>query len=406
MVYFRTAFKNLRINPQITVIVFLQITGTMIAVFMLISALLIRFQYYKPLEKYFTSNGIYGIFVPYAMSTDSNMRTNNELIDDDDLLELYPDSEEVLGSAIPYCYIENKEFNSYAYTDNLIDCFSPEIERGNWLSTDNNKNEIVISENDYGWDVGDRLELNFFNKSESMKYTFEVVGVLKNNTIIPTSYTNQYDPDFTQFFSVYSYDIEEKPLILMRLNTLKDLDKESGLIRAMTGGFIITFSDSVNDEELNEYSSELSSNNSVVSIKLKDMQENNKAYLYKRMYDLFPLILILMILTTVSCISSSALTMRMRLRDYTIFYICGQRWNQCVFINALSSLVIGIASFITALLLLFVLRITNMLDSIKIIISIEGILTMAAVLIFYVAVSMIMPAIMISRRTPKEIITS
>lgn len=406
MVYFRTAIKNLRINPQITVIVFLQITGTMIAVFMLISALLIRFQYYKPLEKYFTANGIYGIFVPCSMSTNSNMRTNNELIDDDDLLELFPDSEEVLGSAIPYCYIENKEFNSYAYTDNLIDTFSPEIEKGNWLSTDNNINEIVVSENNYGWDVGDRLELNFFNKKESAKYTFEVVGVLKNNSKIPTGYTNQYNPDYTQFFSVYSYDVEEKPLILMRLNTLKELDKESGLLRAMTAGYIITFSDNVNDEKLKEYSSELSSYNSVVSINLKDMQENNKAYLYKRMYDLFPLILILIILTTVSCISSSALTMRMRLRDYTIFYICGQKWNQCVFINAVSSLVIGTASFITSLVLLFVLRITNALNSIKIILSIEGFLTMVAVLIIYVAISMIMPAFIISRRTPKEIITS
>ena len=81
-------------------------------------------------------------------------------------------------------------------------------------------------------------------------------------------------------------------------------------------------------------------------------------------------------------------------------------WNQCVFINAVSSLVIGTASFITSLVLLFVLRITNALNSIKIILSIEGFLTMVAVLIIYVAISMIMPTFIISRRTPKEIITS
>lgn len=217
------------------------------------------------------------------------MNVNNFLDDDGLKAELYG-AEEVVGTACTMCYWENGSVNTYSYTDNLIACFSPELDEGRWLNTSDKTDEleIVISQNEYGWKTGDLVNLSFSHQYGITSYSFRVVGVLKENAKIPRGYTNYSEINFTQFYRTYSYEIEECPMILMNLEDLKGLHDGPDILRAITAGCIITFSTDISEEQLEQSCCKLSSLGSVVIVPLKTMRENNLGYLYRQMYDLLP----------------------------------------------------------------------------------------------------------------------
>ena len=397
----KTALKNIRKSLVLNLVTCLQMTAAMVVTVILISSILIRYQYYTPLKSYFRANGIYGVFPNNAEKDWDCGLDAQRWLDDAGLKAELDGEQEVLGSCNASCFsADASKLYSYGYTDNLIRAFTPELESGRWLSADNSGDlpEIVVSQNDQGWNTGDVIELII-----DQGYQFRIVGVLKENAKIPTGFSNQRDPDFTQFYRTYSFRTEECPLVLMRLASLRALSEK---IRCgMTAGFIVTYPDHISEDQLNRECEKLSSFGSAVTVPLRTMQKNNLRYLYRQMYDQFPIVLVLMILTAVSSICSGALTTRIRLRDYAVYYVCGLRWKQCTAINLMQSVICGLVSSAAAFLLLLGIQKTSLSEQFRIIWRPESIAGIAAVFVIYLIVSMIMPAVIIRNSTPKQILT-
>ena len=112
-----------------------------------------------------------------------------------------------------------------------------------------------------------------------------------------------------------------------------------------------------------------------------------------------------MILTIVSSISSSALSVKERLKDYSIYYICGLRWRQCVFINMIESAVLAIISILISCALLVLLQFTALSDHVKIIWNPISVASLLCIVILYILLSMLMPIMIIGKNTPKQILT-
>lgn len=135
------------------------------------------------------------------------------------------------------------------------------------------------------------------------------------------------------------------------------------------------------------------------------MNANSMAYLYTQVYNLLPIIIVLMLLTIVSSISSSALSTKKRLKDYSIYYICGLRWRQCVFINMIESATLAVISIIISCALLALSQFTALSDYVKIIWNPISIASLLCIVILYILMSMLMPILIIGKNTPKQILT-
>ena len=126
---FRTALKNIRNGLLLNVVAALQMMAAMVITAVLISTILIRFQYYTPMKEYFSANGIYGIFPGMSgKNIQEGMKMDNLLLDDDRLKAELDKPSEVIGSAYTFCFLPNGEgVSSFAYTDNLVQHYTPEL---------------------------------------------------------------------------------------------------------------------------------------------------------------------------------------------------------------------------------------------------------------------------------------
>lgn len=407
MILWKTAWKNICNTLALNIITVLQMVATMIITVILISSILLRYQYYSPMKDYFQANGIYGIFPLYAMKNQENGINVDNWLDDDGLKAELDGAQEVIGSAFTYCTLpDGSSINSYAYTDNLIDHFTPRLESGRWLSTSNNTNqlEVVISQNDFGWKVGDIIELSFFHAAGITNYEFCVVGILEEDAKIPSGMTNSKTIDFMHFYQTYSFHIEETPVVLMNLEALKGLHDGPDILRAMTASYIVTYPNNYTEDQLNVERSKLAEYGSAVTILLSEMQDNNRHYLYRQMYDLLPVILVLLVLTGVGCISSGALTTRSRLHDYAIYYVTGLQWKQCIRINLIQSSICGGFSAVTSIIILKTIQYTNLSNYCRVIWSPQVFIGIMVIFIIYLLISTLMPIIIIGRSTPKQIL--
>ena len=68
-----------------------------------------------------------------------------------------------------------------SYDDDLIGRYQPYQSAGRWLDSDADEFEVVVSENDNGWKVGDLIEVEMASKDGGVftVQTAKVVGILE-----------------------------------------------------------------------------------------------------------------------------------------------------------------------------------------------------------------------------------
>lgn len=407
MIIISTALKNLKREITINVFTILQLAFTFIISIVMVSSIMLRYQYYVPFKDYFQSNGIMTIFGIGANSdTDSNGTNMFHYLKNNEILQYLDGSEDILACNIVWANDnDNKKYDStsYSYNDNIINKFTPELQDGRWLKNSSNATEmeVVVSENDQNINVGDTINFEFYNYPDESFHSAKVVGKLKEGAKIPGN--NKIIENFTDFYIPYNFSVEQKVLFIFSSEYLAKNNKE--IIQFLQPSSIIKYSENVSEEQLEKQKNLLSNYGAVFSSSLKKIDKNSKRYLYHDVYNLLPIITMLLILVIVSSISSTALSTRRRLKDYSIYYINGLQWKHCVIINLFQSVFISLISIIISIACAKFIQISIFADNIKIIWNQYTITTIIAILILYLSVSMIMPAIIIGKNTPKQILT-
>lgn len=126
-------------------------------------------------------------------------------------------------------------------------------------------------------------------------------------------------------------------------------------------------------------------------------------YIYSQMNTLFPIALCIFILTVISSVSISAIHTKRQLHNYAIFYICGAKWRSCALLSLKASLMTCGASTVIMAVFLIVGRLTFMKETI-ITFGVTAFLVCLGVTILYLALSMIMPLVIIRSTQPREIL--
>lgn len=418
MAIFKTALLNFKKKAPMNILIIFEMTAAMIVFAVMISSIMIRYTYYEPLEDIFKSKGYYAY-----LNLEYVNKEKNNFVHGDELGDYIGNPQEVISTSEVFI-LEDSEGNTEpsrsvcrSYSDEAIRRFLPKLKSGRWLNISDNTDmiEAVISENPFGWKVGDRIQLAFYGNYEGIYHDVEIVGEIEKGTKI-FGLNARFDKahDYNLCYSIYDYDYEEVPLMLFSSEYLDnveipvDIDPPAEITQRPLGVHLVVYDDDTSPEIMEEGQrmlGEMAEIGMAYTIPFEPIDEGSQLYLYMQVYNLLPVIIAILVLTFVSSVSSTAISTIERLRDYSIFYITGLCWSQCIWINVIQSAIVSIISLAMAFAGMFVIGLTPLNDTVTIIWSGWIFLAAIGLVMLYMLVSMLMPVIIIRKSSPKEILT-
>lgn len=399
---FKLGLKNLRHDKFINLLIILQMTIVFFITISMVSTIVSRFQYYDPFRKQFNNKGIFCCF-RNALDPETG---DARLKPAERLHELLENDQKIIASYSPWLYCGDEEVSFASYDDEFIEMYEPEIESGKWFDLNVNEGSavpIVVSQNPYGFKVGDKIQINIFSDNNDDILETEVVGILKEGTkVIGFSNSESGQYDCRNAFVNYNYGIEQVPLFILRQ---KDLENKPIMVQ-MNGPAFITYSSDTADEVI-ESNNEIIRKMGILNITpLDEMKSNSMDYIFSQIYTLLPILICILILTLVGAVSVSALSAKRQLKNYAIYYICGLKWRQCASINFFSALISISLSFILSIVSVAAIELTGLLKKTVIEFGVWQILSCIVIMIIYIILSVVLPISIIGKNTPNQVLKS
>ncbi len=399
---FKLGFKNLRRDKFINLLIILQMTVVFLITISMVSTIVSRFQYYEPFKKQLNSNGIFCCF-RNALDPETG---DARLKPTERLHELLENDQEIIASYSPWLYCGDEKINFTSYDDEFIEMYKPEIESGKWFDLNVNESSavpIVISQNPYGFKVGDKIKINIFSDKDDDILETEVIGILKEGTKVigfSTSENGKYD--CRNAFANYNYGVEQIPIFLLRQ---KDLENKPIMIQ-MNGPAFITYSSNTANEVI-ESNNEIIRKMGVLNItSLDEIKNNSIDYIFSQIYTLFPILICVLILTLVGAVSVSALSTKRQLKNYAVYYICGLKWRQCAGVNFFSALISISLSFGLSIVSVAMVKSIGLLGNTVIQFGVWQILSCIMIMTIYIILSVVLPISIIGKNTPNQVLKS
>ncbi len=408
-------------NIKFNIFIIIQLAFVFAMIVFAVSSVQQNLKYYTPLKDYLGKDGVY-IYVNNATvdtSKDKKALSNYSEYFDEALyskgifLEKELSESEIAKSATegisgmdnPY------EANAYAYYKNVIDLYTPTMVDGEWLSeidkysNDDGFLHAVITENGYGLEVGDVYTQSLTTSDGGFKnFKIKIIGIMKSGT---RSFGMNRRFDSTKQLTAKdmfeSYDVAQQgiPLVLFSMD---ELDKHNCYGWLTGTGMMIRFKDGLSDEE---YTNAINSTYAIgSSFEFKEIRENSLKEIKNQMTVLAPIIGGIILLVIVSVLSMSAVNTNKQLRNYGIYYMCGCRWSQCSMINTLSILISEGAAAILAYVAMKFAQITGLLRNTVVSFGSWQLIGCLCIVIITLIAALIMPALIIGRSTPREIMKS
>ena len=337
-----------------------------------------------------------------------------------DNFDVYPEQlEEVLGGKE---YIANQFSNTYdgdtpidgiAYSDEYINAYKPPLQDGVWLDeagftyADSGYIPVVVTSCGGRYKVGDVIENDIImsydennEPADVINVKYKIIGVLRDKVnIAGYSYDQTRRGNFADLYSVFSDDFEDNDWFLSKISDEYACFGANGCLH----GQVFIYCDGMSDDEIAQLKSDIVYEVGAVPVELSQVYDSSMQYIYEQMYTLFPIAVCIFILTIISTVSISAIYTKRQLRNYAIFYICGARWRTCALRSLKNSAITcGIAAAISAIVLI-VGKLTLLKETV-ISFGWWHIAVCAGVIVLYLALSMIMPLMIIGSNEPKEVL--
>lgn len=397
---FKLGLKNLKHNLLMNILTVLQMTVAFVILISMISTIVSRFEYYTPLKELLNSRGNY-----YNVTYGVNPETKQTIRTSEELSELVQGEEKIISQFSVWLEYKDSNNNSLggrfvSYDEEFINMLHPEMESGYWLNpnkTDEIIVQVVVSQNEYGIKTGDIITLSFIDTEIKAK----VIGVLMDDTkILLPSLNDTNTIDYRNLYTNYKLEREGQPIFIFSQNDLID----QMVNMQIDGNLFIKYLPDTPDEVIDDTDKAIRRLHTLQTSTIKDLKRNSLEYIFSQIYNLIPIFICVLILTLVGAISTSALSAKVQLRNYAVFNICGLEWRKCAIINFWSSFICAMTSFITSVFAIVILKTLGILGETVIEIGIWELLGCLAIIIIYVALSIILPINIIGSNTPNQVL--
>ena len=234
--------------------------------------------------------------------------------------------------------------------------------------------------------------------SGNTEMKFRITGIMK---------TGEYYPTFQQggiaesVRDLYAEHTNLNPSgIPMLFSSASFLENDVVLTPGMQ--VLVTFHDDISKED---YDANLETLGSIGYYTTnEEMNAKCLKYINAEVKVLMPIIFCLLLVTAVGLLSSGAISTLRQLKTYGIYFICGCRWKDCIKIAMANTLIILAGSVLVAACALAISYSTGWMASASLILGWNNLLYTALLLAFTFAVSVIVPFVLLHKRTPVDIL--
>ncbi len=373
-----------------------------------VSSALARYDTYRPIEKIISGNG-------YVIEQNGVDDTSIEEDITDAKLSVIYSGDQMIPDEETEDEYDSIDMKSIAIAGGYITDYRPEMQDGVWLSecTDMYAKTGVIPVV-LGWcngryNVGDEFSSDFpmnydenGNPTKIVHAKYKIVGIMANGQRL-IGYSNGgrwKEMDYTDMISLYDYNADER-IFAIYLN-------DDG--NALFGGKNTTCEAyqlaDYNDVPYQDYinaGERLSGGNKYSCQSFEEIRDRSMNYVLEQIRTLMPIAVCIFLLMLISAVSVNAIYTKRQLRNYAIFYICGARWRSCALKSLKNELVTcGIASAITAAVL--IIGKYTFLKKMLVLFGLPQLGLCAAVMLLYLALSVIMPLCIIGSAQPKDVL--
>lgn len=391
--------KNLKRNILIIVL----LSAAIVLVFLTLGNFRTSYKYYSAVEEYMGDKGICTADVINASKSVMTKWFND--IDGIDSYKLFGVTFMLVG--------EEGSKSVYLYDDADAKNLMPDLIEGEWKDSDPDDKSIInvlVSENDSGIKTGDIIDTEYITEDGQLEpVKARVVGVFKNGERIAgyMNFLSMYDVTYKTFFSVFDVEQNEDYIFV-------STEKEYGKLREvfLSGSTlgIIRYKDDLTDDEVMQTDrkiSELFSDYGGIvlgSVPLKIVKDNSINEIKKLVMQFLPFAIVVLVLSIICTMSTSAVSTLEGLYSYTIYYLTGMKWNGVLKICGFSTICNEVMSGMVSVIIIAVMRmkIPDIAGRINIGALEIGIVLMIWILMYLL--SIIMPLSILKNNRPAQLL--
>lgn len=391
------SIKLLRRNLLTNIFIALQIAVTLLMIILSVSSVMSKIEYYLPLRKVLSSEGMC-LFASGSYIDDlSNYYSCNDIINISDNIEEIYSTETTDFLMIPNTENEDEAHPDFVvYNKNMYDLYKPQMQEGKWLSDikgDKNHISAVVSYSSK-YNVGDTIEL--YDYIDEIYYPLKIVGKTAQKTkFITNSSINEFAKDFRDL-----YGNIEGNMIFIRHD-----DIELTPISVSPQGIIfIKYEDGLSDKEADSIKGELFKMGGFLNLS-EELNKKSIEYLSEDIMLILPICICVFIISLICTVASSAIAAKCNMKTFLITYICGARWRSNSLISLINSVITSLAGVVLAAAAYIVISKTGIAEYFCLEFTKYEFLFCLPVLLINIILPVILPLWIISKQTPKELIT-
>ena len=391
------SMKLLRRNLLTNIFIALQIAVTLLMIILSVSSVMSKIEYYLPLRKVLSSEGMC-LFASGSYIDDlSNYYSYNDIINISDNIEEIYSTETTDFLMIPNTENEDEAHPDFVvYNKNMYDLYKPQMQEGKWLSDikgDKNHISAVVSYSSK-YNVGDTIEV--YDYIDEIYYPLKIVGkTAQKAKFITNSSINEFAKDFRDL-----YGNIEGNMIFIRHD-----DIELTPISVSPQGIIfIKYKDGLSDEEADAIKGELFKMGGFLNLS-DELNKKSIEYLSEDIMLILPICICVFIISLICTVASSAIAAKCNMKTFLITYICGARWRSNSLISLINSVITSLAGVVLAAAAYIVISKTGIAEYFCLEFTKYEFLFCLPVLLINIILPVILPLWIISKQTPKELIT-
>ena len=433
--YIRTVKKQLLAHPLINLLIIIQLCVVFAVSMLTISVVEAKLKEYYVVKDLLASDGIFcgGSFLSPEKEGEQMKDTNyikNNLKNVD------------VVSTISFAGFQtgvkdNGEVDvayTLIYDDFAANLYKPRMADGVWItesSDDCEYPQAVITENPFGYKVGDVIKID----GDEKELTIKIIGIIGDNEKYLATNTSEEsrEPSYTVMFrrhfnkirdelanqdmpedeieetlGIFGYGPDSDPYNQPEFLFSMDEWKKTGEECYMSNSLFIKYNDDITDEEKLYNLRFMTQEVEVLSFALRfsDIEKSSLRTVNDDIDTLVPIIVAVMLLALIGSLSSNAINCKTNMKNYSVYYLCGSEKKNIILINLLHNCVVLMISLILSVIVLLLLGVFKVFENTVIHFSMYYIPAVIAIAAFFVILSCIVPLTMIKRNNLSEALKS
>ena len=386
MKYFRFAFMAIYDNIRTNLLMIIEIVIVLLGVNIIVGAYNNRNMLVEPYREILEKTGWY-------MVNDKNVVNNEPLLD-----EMKGDLKQVRI----FYYLDNMgdiPVRIKIVPDEIIDNMKLSVQSGKWETSSERETVCISAPNRYGISAGDVIRTDNIGE-------IRVSAVLTDPCYIPdfTSWSSMggVKENFYKKYSAVYYDEEISDSELLLVMSASEFS-ETGLEYNASGFKFILYDENPTAENI-AHNEKIIKENYNCGVPLSSIKYRAELDVKNLLNKYLPVAVCAFIVILIGFINCTAVNTLKQMRNYGILFICGMKWSDC---TKICSAYTAIVIFCSVCLSVVAFSVCNIFDiSAKLGLQYESdniIISAFAILIIFL-LNLIVPAFIINRKTPVEII--